>query len=257
MRIVQISDPHLSAPSAQLYGGYAPDRAFTRVLERVAGLDPRPDFVWLTGDLVQNGRADEYANFRRLIRGFDLPAAAIPGNHDRRDVFAAGLAGGPVAIGQGRFLHLTIDGHPLRMIGLDTVAVGLVAGELCPARLDWLEARLREAPERPTLLFMHHPPFATGIRFSDASCCADGPALAAVLARHPCVIAVSCGHVHRDVRTTWAGRPGGICPSVAWAVPLDLSPHGKPRLEPQNPGFQLHLWDADSRSGNPHRVPGT
>ena len=244
MLIAQISDPHLSTASAELWGGYEPDLVFARVLEHVAELDPRPDFVWLTGDLVENGTPEEYANFRRAIAGFDLPMAAIPGNHDRRGAFAAALAGGPVAIGAEPYLQLAVDGHALRMIGLDTLGPeGAAAGALCPERLGWLTARLAEAPQRPTMIFMHHPPFPTGIRFSDTSRCADGEALAALLAQYANVVAVACGHVHRAVATAWAGTSGIICPGVAWAVPLDLSPGGRPRLERQAPGFQLHLWE--------------
>ncbi len=29
-------------------------------------------------------------------------------------------------------------------------------------RLAWLDAKLALAPDRPTLIFMHHPPFRTG-----------------------------------------------------------------------------------------------
>lgn len=243
MLIAQISDPHLSTQGAVLYGGYDPDAAFAAVLARVRALEPRPDFVWLTGDLVENGAPEEYANLRRLLRGFDLPTAAIPGNHDRRATFAAGLAGTGVAVGGGPFLQLAVEDGPLRMIGLDTLgAEGQGAGALCPARLGWLEARLAEAPGRPTVLFMHHQPFRSGIAFSDASACADAEALAAIVARHPNVLRVACGHVHRPIEAAWAGTRAGVCPGVAWAVPLDLAPGGRPRLVRQAPGFQLHLW---------------
>jgi 3',5'-cyclic AMP phosphodiesterase CpdA len=243
--IAQISDPHLSTAGAVLFGGYAPDLAFADVLARVAGLTPRPDFVWLTGDLVENGTAAEYANLQARLAGFELPLAAIPGNHDRRAAFAAGLAGSGIRIGTEPFLQVVVDDHPLRMIGLDTLIEGQAAGMLCRQRLGWVAARLAEAPGRPTLIFMHHPPFRTGIRFSDASGCAGADALSEIVGEHQNVLMVSCGHVHRAVRTTWAGIAAGICPAVCWAVPLDLSPEGRPRLEPQRPGFQLHLWNGD------------
>lgn len=245
MLIAQISDPHLSTPGAGLYGGYRSDVALARVLERIAALRPRPDFVWLTGDLVENGTAAEYANLRARLAGLDLPAAAIPGNHDRRAPFVAALAGTGVRVGAGPFLHLVVDGLPVRMIGLDSKgAGGEAAGRLCPDRLAWLDARLAEAPERPTVVFLHHPPFRTGIVLADAIRCLDGEALAAVIARYPAVRLVATGHVHRAIHTPWAGTIAQACPSVAWAIPLDLAPEGGTaadlRLEP--PGFQIHLW---------------
>ena len=49
----------------------------------------------------------------------------------------------------------------MRLIALDTL-VRASHGELCEERLAWLEARLGES-DRPTVLFMHHPPFDCGI----------------------------------------------------------------------------------------------
>ncbi len=244
--IAQISDPHLSTPGAELYGGYIPDIAFATVLERVAALAPRPDFVWLTGDLVENGTAEEYANVRARLSGFDLPMAAIPGNHDMRAAFVAGLGPHGIRIGAEPFLHLVVDDHPVRMIGLDTKgADGETAGHLSPERLDWLATRLAEAPDRPTAIFLHHPPFPTGIVASDATRCLDGEALERIVAAHSNVRLVSAGHVHRAVVRPWAGTIAGICPPVAWATPLDLAPDAIPRPEAQNPGFQLHRWTGD------------
>lgn len=246
MLIAQISDPHLSVPDAELWGGYVPDLAFAAVIERVAALRPRPDFVWLTGDLAENGTADEYANGRALLAALDLPAAAIPGNHDTRAGLVAGLADTGIRIGAGPFLHLAVDDFPVRMIGLDSKgADGESAGRLSPDRLDWLARRLAEAPDRPTALFLHHPPFVTGLPAPDASRCLDGDALAALVARHPNVRLVGAGHVHRAIHRPWAGTVASVCPAVAWAVPLDLAADARPRLEAQNPGFQLHLWTGD------------
>jgi 3',5'-cyclic AMP phosphodiesterase CpdA len=243
--IAQISDPHLSTPDAELFGGYQPDFALARVLERVANLAPRPDFVWLTGDLTENGTPEEYANLRGRLASFDLPAAAIPCNHDRRAAFAAALAHSAVRIGAGATLDLVVDDHPVRMIGLDTLSEGEAVGRLAPRQLDWLGGRLAEAPGRPTIVFMHHPPFRTGIGFSDASRCADGDRLAEIVARHRNVLRIAAGHVHRAVHTGFAGTIASICPAVAWATPLDFAPDARPRLEPQTPGFQLHRWTPD------------
>ncbi|HPG23038.1 MAG TPA: phosphodiesterase [Amaricoccus sp.] len=245
MIIAQISDPHLGPPGARLFGGYDADAAFSAVLARVAGFDPRPDIVLLTGDLTENGTPEEYANFNRLIEGFDLPMVAIPGNHDRRAAFAAALAPTPIAIGSAPWFHLCVEEWPLRLIGLDSLGGdGESRGVLCAERLDWLAARFSES-DRPVLLFLHHQPFATGIPFVDANVCVNGDRLGEIVAGHPRIAGVLCGHVHRAVQRAWAGTIGMICPGVAWEVPLDLSPAGRPRLVPQNPGWQLHVWSPE------------
>jgi hypothetical protein len=44
---------------------------------------------------------------------------------------------------------------------------GQGGGELCAARLGWLEATLAEKPSVATLILMHQPPFLTGIAHMD------------------------------------------------------------------------------------------
>jgi 3',5'-cyclic AMP phosphodiesterase CpdA len=243
MLVAQVSDLHMMAPGVRGLAGYDPAAALAAVLARVATLVPRPELVLLTGDLTEHGDPAEYAALRTLLAGCDLPMVAIPGNHDRRDAFAAGLAGTGVEIGTLPFLHLVVEAVGLRLIALDTLAkAGDDVGEMCGTRLDWLASRLAEAPDQPTMIFMHHPPFAIGIDFMDEIACADGTAMEAIVARHPQVRRVACGHVHRPVMLDWGGTVAGTCPSVAPAVALDLAPNAPPRMVPYPPGFQLHRW---------------
>lgn len=242
MLVAQISDPHVSLPGTILFGGYDPAAALTAVLIRIARLDPRPDLVVFTGDLTENGRPEEYAHFLRLLRGFDARMAAIPGNHDRRDAFATALRGSAVAIdGDPSFgLQISIDLGPLRILGLDTLALeGDAAGALDDFRLGWLGRQLEEAAGAPVLIFMHHPPILTGIESMDLWRLAEPEAFAAIVARHPNVLRVCCGHVHRALDRRFAGTTCGVCPSVAWAVPL-FEPAVRAPLVRQAPAFQLH-----------------
>ena len=123
----------------------------------------RPDVLLLTGDLVDHGAPDEYKLLRDLLDQVDIPTYLIPGNHDDRASLVAAfrdheylpLDGGPLAY--------TIDDFAVRLIGLDTLRDGYHDGELDAARLGWLDEQLAAASDAPTLVFMHHPPFATGI----------------------------------------------------------------------------------------------
>ena len=84
MIVAQITDPHVSLPGTILFGGYDVAAALAAVLSRVARLEPRPDLVFFTGDLTENGTPENTRTSCASSR-FDLPCAAIPGNHDRRD----------------------------------------------------------------------------------------------------------------------------------------------------------------------------
>ena len=141
------------------------------------------------------------------------------------------------------FLHYAIEGHDVRLIGLDTIVPGHGHGEMCARRLTWLEGRLAERLEQPTLVFMHHPPFSTGLADMDRINCRNGASLAGVLRRVDNIERVVCGHHHRPITVRWGGTIGSVAPSTAHQVTLDLVPDGSAStftMEP--PGFHLHVW---------------
>lgn len=247
MIIAQITDAHMTLPGALLFGDYDPAAALRRTLATLAALRPRPDLVLFTGDVTENGLPGQYAAALEILEGFKLPLAVIPGNHDRRDTFAAAFAGGSARVGSGPFLHLALDDWPLRLIGLDTLSEpGKSVGLLCEDRLDWIAARLAEAPEQDTVIFMHHPPFATGIGFMDAIACENGDRLAELVAAHGRVLRVLCGHVHRPVAVGFGGTVATICPGIAYQVPLRFSQRAPVEMLFQEPAFQLHVFTPET-----------
>src|SRR5262245_19262592 len=50
----------------------------------VNGLVPAPAFVIVTGDLTEDGKAEEYAEYKRIIAGLKpgIDHHACPGNHE-------------------------------------------------------------------------------------------------------------------------------------------------------------------------------
>jgi 3',5'-cyclic AMP phosphodiesterase CpdA len=142
----------------------------------------------------------------------------------------------------GEFLQYAVESYPLRLLALDTLVPGQPQGRLCDARLAWLQARLREAPGRPTLILMHHPPFATGIAPMDRHGFEDPDRLAAIVREHPQVERVVCGHLHRPIHVRWAGTIASTAPSTAHQIVLDLDGNGSVTFNLEPPACQLHLW---------------
>mgnify|MGYP000918076252 CR=1 FL=1 len=241
MLIAHLSDPHVKLPGRLAYGRVDTAAMLEACVADLLRLTPAPDLVVITGDLTDQGQAGEYAHLRQILAPLPQPLVVIPGNHDNR--VALGHAFQDLGyLPPAGFLHFALEDWPLRLIGLDTLVPGSGGGALCAERLAWLEENLAREPAKPTLLLMHHPPFATGIAHMDRIGLAAPEAFAALMARHPQVEALLCGHVHRMIHARVGGRPALVCPSPAHQVALDLTPNGPSgfRLEP--PGYLLHRW---------------
>jgi 3',5'-cyclic-AMP phosphodiesterase len=241
MLIAQISDMHLKGEGELLYGRVDTTGFLERAVAHVTALDPRPDIVLATGDLVENGTPAQYANLRRVLAPLGMPVFLIPGNHDARDALREAFPEHAYLPAAG-FLQYTVEDLPLRLIALDTLVPGKPWGALCVERLAWLEARLGES-DRPTVLFMHHPPFATGLQAMDGMRLNEGePRLAELVRAHGNVERVLCGHVHRPIQMRWAGTLASIAPGTAHQVALDLRDGAKLSIAMDPPGIALHLW---------------
>lgn len=241
MLVAQITDPHIRVPGRLAYRRVDTAAMLRDCVAAVGRLDPQPDVVVLTGDLVDFGRPEEYEHLRSLLAPLRQRVVAVPGNHDDRDAMRAAFAADGYLPASG-FLQFAIDDLPLRLVGLDTVVPGRGGGRLCAERLAWLDATLAARPEAPTLILMHHPPFVTGIGHMDDVGLEGREGFAEVVRRHPQVELVLCGHLHRPIHARVGGRAALTCPSPAHQVALDLRDDAPScfRLEP--PAFMLHLW---------------
>jgi Icc protein len=246
MIVAQLSDPHIVEPgkSPRTPAGFGPvDTAgfLSRAVDAINRLDPLPDIAVITGDLVDRGEPAEYEHLRRLIAPLSMPVFVIPGNHDARDPLRAAFGADGYLAGDD-FIQYAVDDYPLRLVALDTLVVGKHHGELCADRLEWLDRTLAAAPDRPTIVMMHHPPFMTGIAYMDKYGFENPGALADIIARHPQVERILCGHLHRSIDRRFGGTVAGTAPSTAHQVALNLLPDAPLRFAFEPPGYQLHLW---------------
>lgn len=244
MLIVQLTDTHVVASGARAYQDQIDTNAMmAKAVDRVNALRPRPDCVLITGDLTDHGTPVEYAELVRQLARLELPFYLVAGNHDDRATLLASLDY-PHLAGVGPFVQYVVDDHAVRLVILDSTSDEHHRGEFCEMRRAWLEERLAEAPDRPTVIALHHPPFDTGISIMDAAGADWAQGLVETIARYPNVERVLCGHIHRSIQTLVGGRLTSVCPSTAHQVTLDLGiePSEGGFFEMEPPGFQLHLW---------------
>ncbi len=256
IRIAQISDLHIKAPGMLAYGKVDTAAALSRCIEMLNGFWPRLDLVVISGDLADTPTDQEYAYLNELLSQLEIPFAAVPGNHDDRTLMRIGLP--------NQNFSNTTDAlnsvHPVGEIDVllaDSSVRSRPHGWLDEGTLAWLDSTVRASESRPALLFLHHPPFLTGIGHMDVQNLKNADALAAILHRNPRIRLIASGHVHRAVLTTFADRQASICPAPNHAVALDLDARIPPSFVIEPPAFHLHVWTPGAAFGDivTHTVP--
>ena len=245
MLIAHITDTHITAPGTLLMGVVDTASALARAVAALNRVDPSPDAILLTGDLVESGAPEQYAHLRALLAPLLMPAFAIPGNHDAREPMREAFIGDGYLPRQG-FLDFAIEDYPLRIVALDTLVPGEGGGTVCSERLRWLDQILSEAQDRPTLVLMHHPPFLTGIGHMDRLGLDGRAEFAEIIRRHPQIERIACGHLHRPIESRFAGTVAGTAPSTAHQIVLDFRPDARASFAFEPPGYQLHYWREDA-----------
>ncbi|MGH3346861.1 MAG: phosphodiesterase [Nocardioides sp.] len=241
--VAHLSDPHLLADGQRQYGVVDPEHGLQLALERVARLDPAPQFLVFTGDLADKAEPAAYARLRELVEpvaaGLGAEVVWVMGNHDERAPYARGLFDTDDDGCQDR-VH-EVDG--LRIIALDTSVPGYHHGELTDEQLAWLREQLSTPAPHGTLLALHHPPIPVPmLRAAEIIELDDQDRLADAIAGTD-VRAILGGHFHFTSWSTFAGVPV----SVASASCYTSDPAPLARFISGVDGHQaltmLHLYD--------------
>lgn len=241
--IAQITDTHIRRKGDLLHHMIHTGRDLRRAIEVINTAVPRPALVVATGDLVDRGKAKEYKRLRKLLGELRMPFYLLPGNHDDRDALRLAFPDHDYLPPNGPLCY-AIESRPVRLVALDTTRRRRApGGELDAERLAWLDDTLRLAAAVPTIVAMHHPPFEVGVAPVDAHALRGRDELARILAVHPQVVRIICGHVHRFHEAALEGVTAVSVPSTAHQLVVDGGPAGIPytvRVEP--PAVAYHRW---------------
>lgn len=238
MIIAQISDTHidLDGPNGAARLGY-----LERCVADINRLDPMPDAVIHTGDLSHNGKPAEYEAAKRVLGALRCPLHVGAGNRDDRAAIRRAFPADRYLLPDTPFVQYSADAYAVRLIAVDTLSEGSNKGEFCQVRADSLRAVLAEETTKPTVVFMHHPPFV--VRESDYPVqFASWEAverMSRALAGQRHVIGLFCGHTHRNA----AGEIGGVPVSSTPSVAVDLRLGQYPASFEGVPIYKLHRFD--------------
>ncbi|MBD8554348.1 metallophosphoesterase [Rhizobium sp. CFBP 8762] len=200
MKIIQITDTHLSPTKTHFNDNWAPLAHFIE--------SEKPDLVVHTGDLSLDGAdtVDDLTFAKDLLSELTMPVLVVPGNHD------VGHDGGPQPVNAERLERWrTIVGPDCwshdrdgwRLIGLNSLVFGVHPQEEAK-QLAWLEETLATAGDRQIAMFAHQPLFVDGADEGDSGYWGIKPAprrtLFDLIAAHNVKLYAN-GHLHR----AWTG----------------------------------------------------
>ncbi len=214
MIIAQISDTHIALDT--------PDadrrlRDFEATIADINTLDPPPDVIVHTGDVVHNGLREEYTASVKMLAGARVPTYAMVGNKDDRVNFHEAFASSGYLAPESRFIDYAIDDYPVRLLMLDSKSSNSNKGDFCRERVTKLIDMIDAETTNPVAVFTHHPPFEVQvgpdpINFETEETMSR---LRQALQHSGRVIAVFSGHVHRGTAGHVENIPATVMPSVA------------------------------------------
>jgi Icc protein len=228
IRLLQFSDPHLSARADGMLRGVNTRSALETVLRQARAQHGNAEALLLTGDLV-NDDVDGYAAVRELFGSFGKPVYCLPGNHDDPGVMARELGAAPFQVGG----H--VDLGAWRIVMLDSCIPGQAHGYLGATELKRLALALATAGERHVLICLHHHPVRLGSRWLDSVCLQNSAEFFAITDRCSMVRAVAWGHVHQQFESQRKGVRLLAVPSTC----AQFLPHSDQfALDPSPPGYR-------------------
>ena len=149
-----------------LYGKVDTARHLAETVSEINAMEPQPDLVMITGDLVEHPGPTTYSHFSDLIAPLNVPVYLMPGNHDDPEIMWSFFRDTPMFPARPPHFQYAIEDYPFRILALNSHFDDSELPYFGERRLAWLDRALGES-DQPTLIAIHHPPMRTGIGFID------------------------------------------------------------------------------------------
>lgn len=222
-KLIVFTDLHM-VPEGKAIIGLDPFRRLAAGIEHVNRYHADADRVIVMGDLAHRADRPSYERLKGLLDRLIPPLAITIGNHDNRETFLQVFP--DTAQDEDGFVQQVIDFPDCRAVILDTLFAPPYdyprshAGFLCTKRLAWLDRQLETAGDLPVLLFMHHPPHATGFTGMDLMRLINEVDFYDVVKRRGNVLHIFAGHVHRTISGSSRGIPFSVFKSPVHQQPM-------------------------------------
>jgi|TARA_B100000768_G_scaffold178955_2_gene195686 3',5'-cyclic AMP phosphodiesterase CpdA len=239
MLIAQLTDTHITVPENGNGDCYVKLEALRKCVSAINKLNTAPDVVIHTGDLVHNGSDEEYRLTKLIMDELRAPYLITPGNRDSVTALIRNFTLHSYQNADTAFLQYATSVLDYRLIASDTSTENNNLGFLDFQRLAHLDNLLNEKPERSTVIFMHHPP----INLSNSEPLKHEYEsygmirnFSEIIDRHPQVVAILCGHIHRSLTGWINATPLVVMPPLSKSLNRDPASYSST----PNIAFYLH-----------------
>jgi len=201
--ILQITDTHFRETVDGTIYGIETQILFEKTLTQIQNDIQQPghsvDVLLVTGDISQDGSAASYQRFHEFLKPLDIPSYFLQGNHDYKAPMLKEFGAEHVAPCLVSPSHL--KDSPWNIIMLNSSVENEVGGHFGSEQLAYLEKRLTEKPNAPTLLCFHHHPFPIECEWLDSQKIDDAESLFEIIKPYDNVKLCIYGHIHQDRKT--------------------------------------------------------
>ncbi len=239
MILLQLSDLHIAQEGKPAFGCVNSLQMLQATVSYILHSRVKPDVAVVTGDISTDGTESSYQLAKAELDRLCMPVYMVPGNHDDKKTMQRAYQDSPRirTVFQPMLEH--VEGANLVL--LDSTVDGKSYGSISRSDLTWLQTHVPSASDKPTLVFMHHVPFATGYTVMDEPF-VHATDLLQVLSGRPQLL-VCCGHIHVGIAAPVNNVSVITCPPVSMSMELNFGSDGGDAFFIGQPAFALHIID--------------
>jgi Icc protein len=236
MRIAHLADFHLPGAPNKAVNGVQPHANLVQAAAALAKQTPPPELIVLGGDQLENGEHDSYQAVTDAFKDLAAPVHMVLGNHDSLAGFRRTSQPAKAPDFPG---YYSFDVKGLHVVILNSTVAGKEFGRLDERQLLWLSEDLHQSNLKPVLIFLHHPPFDTGIVWLDKVKLINAENFWEIIPPYAQnILGVFTAHLHLQYTSTHRGVLAAGCPAVSWQFSGNAD-SARAALSEEPPGFNL------------------
>ena len=189
MRIIQITDLHIY-PKEEMINGVDTRQNFIKILKKISNIPH--DMVIITGDLsFFDADIKVYQWIKKQFDVFNIKNYyVIGGNHDKAKMLAE-------SFNFKKDLH---NDELYYSIEPDYIFLDTIKGYCSKEQLKWFEKKILDIKDKNPMIFMHHPPFKSGVPHMDNKYAFEQTdEFIRICSLNPNPVYVFCGHYHNEI----------------------------------------------------------